>query len=108
MRQWFPMLFLLLSLCVFSACSGNALPPDRPLSDPVPELQSSPPEPEELPAEPEPAATHARLLEETMISCGFTPYSGEWWHFSDSDNYPVEETFVPPPESEEPYAHYGH
>ena len=244
MRQWFPMLFLLLSLCVFSACSGNALPPDRPLSDPGPELQSSPPEPEELPAEPEPddfvrvtdylpgiqidlryagtqnftgqtiydftdaylrygtvtklsqaqellersgyslliwdafrpveaqfrlwevcpdpayvadpetgysshsrgntvdltltasdgtplemptgfddfssladrdysdipepAATHARLLEETMIRCGFTPYSGEWWHFSDSDNYPVEETFVPPPESEEPYAHYGH
>lgn len=50
---------------------------------------------------PEQAAAHARLLEDVMKDCGFTPYQGEWWHFSDSDQYPVEETFVPPSESEE-------
>lgn len=51
---------------------------------------------------PESAAANARLLEEVMEECGFTPYQGEWWHFSDTDQYPVEETFVPPAESEEP------
>ena len=49
----------------------------------------------------EQAAAHAQLLEEVMEACGFTPYQGEWWHFSDVDPYPVEETFVPPSESEE-------
>lgn len=48
---------------------------------------------------PESAAAHARLLEDVMAECGFRPYSGEWWHFSDTDSYPVEEDFVP--ESEE-------
>lgn len=41
------------------------------------------------------AAAHAQLLEDVMDSCGFRPYSGEWWHFSDTDEYPVEETFSP-------------
>lgn len=45
---------------------------------------------------PEPAASHARLLEDVMTACGFTGYSGEWWHFRDTDSYPVEETFTPP------------
>ena len=44
---------------------------------------------------PEAAAAHARLLEDVMTDCGFHPYAGEWWHFSDTDSYPVEEDFVP-------------
>ncbi len=40
-------------------------------------------------------AASARLLEEAMTGAGFVPYSGEWWHFSDSDSYPVEESFSP-------------
>ena len=38
---------------------------------------------------------HARLLELVMRECGFRPYSGEWWHFSDETQYPVEESFYP-------------
>ena len=30
-----------------------------------------------------------------MTACGFRPYSGEWWHFTDTDDYPVEEVFSP-------------
>lgn len=41
------------------------------------------------------AAENARLLEEIMVSCGFRPYSAEWWHFADTNEYPVEETFNP-------------
>ncbi len=41
------------------------------------------------------AAKNARLLEETMKKHGFKPYSAEWWHFSDTDQYPVDETFRP-------------
>lgn len=41
------------------------------------------------------AAENARLLEETMKKHGFKPYSGEWWHFSDTQSYPVEEVFEP-------------
>lgn len=44
---------------------------------------------------PEDAAANARLLEDVMTDCGFNPYAGEWWHFSDTDGYPVEEDFVP-------------
>lgn len=44
---------------------------------------------------PERAAANARLLEEVMAEQGFKPYAGEWWHFSDTDSYPVEEDFVP-------------
>ena len=36
--------------------------------------------------------TAAILLEDGMTACGFRPYSGEWWHFTDTDNYPVEGT----------------
>ena len=35
------------------------------------------------------AAEHARLLEDAMAAAGFTGYSGEWWHFSDTTEYPV-------------------
>ena len=41
------------------------------------------------------AAANAQLLEDVMSDCGFRPYSGEWWHFTDTDDYPVEERFSP-------------
>lgn len=43
----------------------------------------------------ETAAANARILEDTMKKYGFTPYYGEWWHFSDTDSYPVEKEFQP-------------
>lgn len=43
----------------------------------------------------ETAAANALLLEETMKKYGFTPYYGEWWHFSDTQSYPVEKVFQP-------------
>lgn len=33
------------------------------------------------------AKANAKLLEEAMVQSGFVPYRGEWWHFSDSDEY---------------------
>ena len=42
------------------------------------------------------AAENARLLEEIMKKHGFEPYRAEWWHFTDTDAYPVEEEFYPP------------
>ena len=41
------------------------------------------------------AAGNAILLEQVMTQAGFTPYFGEWWHFSDAQSYPVEESFQP-------------
>ncbi|MBO6159517.1 MAG: zinc-ribbon domain-containing protein [Firmicutes bacterium] len=41
-------------------------------------------------------AANARMLEEAMMEAGFEPYYGEWWHFSDYDDYPVEDEFEPP------------
>lgn len=41
------------------------------------------------------AAENAILLEETMEKYGFRPYYAEWWHFSDTDEYPVDEYFDP-------------
>ena len=38
----------------------------------------------------------SQLLEDVLTACGFQPYTGEWWHFSDLDNYPVEESWSPP------------
>ena len=38
---------------------------------------------------------NAMLLQNTMENHGFSGYFGEWWHFSDSDSYPVEEVFQP-------------
>ncbi len=43
----------------------------------------------------EEAADNALLLEQIMEECGFAPYFEEWWHFSDSTDYPVEEDFDP-------------
>lgn len=47
------------------------------------------------------AAENALLLEGIMKECGFKPYSGEWWHFSDTETYPVEEFFEPGQENDE-------
>ena len=44
---------------------------------------------------PEEAARNARLLQEAMEEAGFQGYFGEWWHFTDTDAYPVEEVFEP-------------
>ena len=44
----------------------------------------------------EEAAQNAELLEKAMEKHGFTGYSKEWWHFTDTKSYPVEETFQPP------------
>lgn len=41
------------------------------------------------------AAANALILENAMTDAGFRPYSGEWWHFSDTDQYDVEEVFLP-------------
>lgn len=43
----------------------------------------------------EKAAENALFLEKLMTKHGFKPYSGEWWHFSDTNAYPVENTFMP-------------
>ena len=43
----------------------------------------------------EEAAANAGLREEAMTAAGFKPYSAEWWHYSDTEPYPVEETFIP-------------
>lgn len=41
------------------------------------------------------AAANARLLEQIMEKYGFTPYFAEWWHFADTEEYPVDEYFNP-------------
>lgn len=41
------------------------------------------------------ARDNVLLLESTMKSCGFTPYSGEWWHFCDTVTYSISEDFKP-------------
>lgn len=41
------------------------------------------------------AADNARLLESLMEKHGFSPYYSEWWHFSDTDSYDVEQEFYP-------------
>lgn len=41
------------------------------------------------------AAFHALLLETTMERHGFQGYQGEWWHFNDTDEYPIETEFDP-------------
>lgn len=35
------------------------------------------------------AGDNARYLEEIMADAGFVGYSGEWWHYSDSLEYPI-------------------
>ena len=44
---------------------------------------------------PEEAARNALLLQSVMEEAGFTGYFGEWWHFSDTDAYAVEQAFEP-------------
>lgn len=46
------------------------------------------------------AASSASILEDAMTAAGFTPYTGEWWHFTDEVQYPVEEEFTPPAANE--------
>lgn len=41
------------------------------------------------------AAENARLMENLMQAWGFSPYWSEWWHFTDTDTYPVEKDFIP-------------
>lgn len=41
------------------------------------------------------AAGNAQLLEDIMKAHGFTGYQGEWWHYSDNVDYPVENVFDP-------------
>ena len=43
----------------------------------------------------EAAARNARLLEAVMEKYGFRGDDGEWWHFTDVQDYPVEEVFRP-------------
>lgn len=43
----------------------------------------------------ETAAHNATLLETVMEKYGFTGYSEEWWHFTDTEEYPVAEDFQP-------------
>lgn len=38
---------------------------------------------------------NAMILELIMEKHGFKGYAGEWWHYSDTDSYPVEEGFAP-------------
>lgn len=38
------------------------------------------------------ALYNIRLMETAMESAGFKPYINEWWHFNDTDLYPVLET----------------
>ena len=42
----------------------------------------------------EEAAAHAQILELLMEKHGFSGYKREWWHFTDTDVYPVEEQFL--------------
>lgn len=41
------------------------------------------------------AASNAQYLEDLMSEYGFKPYSKEWWHFSDTQEYPIIEDFEP-------------
>lgn len=41
------------------------------------------------------AAENAAYLEEIMAEYGFSGYYGEWWHYTDTNSYPVEHNFQP-------------
>ncbi len=41
------------------------------------------------------AKKNSQLLEDIMVKYGFEPYLGEWWHYSDSQQYEIEESFNP-------------
>ena len=38
---------------------------------------------------------NAYMLKGIMMKAGFLPSTSEWWHFRDSDIYPVAESFEP-------------
>lgn len=38
-------------------------------------------------------AANARLLGSVMTACGFMPLQSGWWHFTDTDTYPVDKCF---------------
>lgn len=40
------------------------------------------------------AKKNAEFLEDIMKEAGFKPYFGEWWHFSDTTDYPVDKEFL--------------
>ena len=40
------------------------------------------------------AGDNALILQVLMEKHGFSGYKNEWWHFTDTENYPVEETFL--------------
>lgn len=41
------------------------------------------------------AADNALILQVLMEKHGFSGYKNEWWHFIDTESYPVEEMFLP-------------
>ncbi len=41
------------------------------------------------------ARENALILQSAMENAGFQPYSGEWWHFADGTDHPIEEDFDP-------------
>lgn len=41
------------------------------------------------------ARENAMILQTAMEQAGFTGYDKEWWHYSDTDEYPVDEFFKP-------------
>lgn len=43
----------------------------------------------------ETAAANAQILQLLMEKHGFQGYFGEWWHYSDTVSYPVEDVFEP-------------
>lgn len=47
------------------------------------------------------AADNVMLVEWLMIENGFRVYEGEWWHYVDTDVYPVEEKLEPDSEREQ-------
>ena len=42
------------------------------------------------------AVDNVKLLESIMKECGFKPYAEEWWHYTDTTDYPVDTDFMPP------------
>ncbi len=40
-------------------------------------------------------AQNALMLREIMIKSGFRPSTTEWWHYGDTDVYPVDKDFLP-------------
>lgn len=38
---------------------------------------------------------NSQLLESVLVHAGFKPYSGEWWHYTDEEDYDLELVFTP-------------